>query len=68
MLSFRISDISNDPPEDAPVKPFSFITKPVDFETYRRAFEKVSWHLKRGDTYLINLTFADRLNNRSEPA
>jgi len=38
--------------------PFSFKVEPVDFETYSHAFEKVSWHLKRGDTYLINLTFA----------
>jgi len=40
---------------------FSFIPRPVDFEIYRRAFDKVSWHLKRGDTYLINLTFATEL-------
>lgn len=38
-------------------RPFDFETFPVDFKTYRQAFEKVSWHLKRGDTYLINLTF-----------
>ncbi|MCX6280383.1 MAG: aminodeoxychorismate synthase component I [Bacteroidetes bacterium] len=43
-------------------RPFSFSARPVDFETYRLAFEKVSWHLKRGDTYLINLTFATELD------
>ena len=41
--------------------PFSFDTKPVPYETYREAFDKVSWHLKRGDTYLVNLTFATEL-------
>ena len=45
----------------AKTRPFSFTARPVDFETYRRAFEIVSWHLKRGDTYLINLTFATAL-------
>ena len=30
---------------------------PVGFETYKTAFEKVLFHLKRGDTYLLNLTF-----------
>ena len=43
------------------IGPFRFETRPVERETYRRAFEKVSWHLKRGDTYLINLTFATGL-------
>ena len=54
---FRIGDSSNISPETAPGRRFSFIPKPVDYETYCSAFEKVSWHLKRGDTYLINLTF-----------
>ena len=30
---------------------------PIGVETYRKAFLKVSYHLKRGDTYLLNLTF-----------
>lgn len=28
------------------------------FENYRKSFETVQFHLNRGDTYLINLTFA----------
>ncbi|MCX6287975.1 MAG: aminodeoxychorismate synthase component I [Bacteroidetes bacterium] len=40
---------------------FSFIPRPIEFETYQHAFEKISWHLKRGDTYLINLTFPTEL-------
>jgi len=34
---------------------------PMSFEKYNEAFEKVLYHLKRGDTYLLNLTFATPL-------
>ncbi len=41
-----------------PAKPiFSFPVSPVDFSIYERVFNKVMFHLHRGDTYLINLTF-----------
>ena len=36
--------------------PFLFDLLPVGIETYKKAFEKVLFHLKRGDTYLLNLT------------
>ena len=39
---------------DLPVK-FDFF--PVSIETYEKAYEKVVFHLGRGDTYLLNLTF-----------
>lgn len=60
-IKFRMRDAGcrMDPFEKT--RPFSFAAKPVNFETYRHAFEIVSWHLKRGDTYLINLTFATAL-------
>jgi para-aminobenzoate synthetase component 1 len=34
----------------------------LDFEIYKNAFYLVMYHLKRGDTYLLNLTFPVRLN------
>jgi len=34
-----------------------FDIHPVGFEKYKIAFDRVSSHLKRGDTYLLNLTF-----------
>lgn len=37
--------------------PGHFNFTPVDPEGYQRAFEKVQYHLKKGDTYLVNLTF-----------
>jgi len=42
------------PPADSP---FSFEPLPVSKSKYEKAFNKVMYHLKRGDTYLINLTF-----------
>ena len=30
---------------------------PVDFSFFMKAFNQVQYHLKRGDTYLLNLTF-----------
>lgn len=36
------------------VEPFAL--SPVRFDRYRAAFNKVMSHLRRGDTYLINLT------------
>lgn len=41
---------------------------PVEFAVYRNAFDKVMSHLKRGDTYLINLTFPTRIMIHIDPA
>lgn len=43
-------------PQTAIEKREKFDISPVSFEKYRVAFEKVMFHLRRGDTYLINLT------------
>jgi para-aminobenzoate synthetase component I len=34
---------------------------PVSFSIYEKAFNKILFHLKRGDTYLLNLTFPTKL-------
>jgi len=39
------------------IKPFTFNIFPVSLDIYKNAFEKIVFHLKRGDTYLLNLTF-----------
>lgn len=59
---FRSGEAGNIVNDPRPAGPFSFIPKSIDYELYRLAFEKVSWHLKRGDTYLVNLTFATELD------
>jgi para-aminobenzoate synthetase component 1 len=41
--------------------PRRFELRPVTFEHYSMAFGKVMYHLQRGDTYLLNLTFPTAL-------
>ncbi len=48
-------------PSQNPTKAFSFTLDPLSFEEYDNAFEKVMAHLKRGDTYLLNLTFPTKI-------
>ena len=60
-IKFRMRDAGCNTDPAGYTRPINFTARPVDFETYRHAFETVSWHLKRGDTYLINLTFATAL-------
>ena len=43
-------------------KKFKFDKHPVDFNTYEQAFEKVCDKIKRGYTYLTNLTFPTKLS------
>ncbi|MGQ9621195.1 MAG: aminodeoxychorismate synthase component I [Bacteroidales bacterium] len=38
------------------IKNFRFKISPVSFREYLKSFNKVMFHIKRGDTYLINLT------------
>lgn len=37
-------------------KPFQFEAFPQEYEDYLRRFDKIMHHIRRGDTYLINLT------------
>lgn len=36
--------------------PFSFRKQPISILEYKKQFEKVKFHLQRGDTFLLNLT------------
>jgi len=38
-------------------KPFTFSLSPIDFSTYKHAFEAVLEEIRSGNTYLLNLTF-----------
>jgi para-aminobenzoate synthetase component I len=40
---------------------------PVSLETYRESFDRVMHHLKRGDTYLVNLTFPTGIRSTVTP-
>lgn len=61
-LKFQISSDTNSiVPSDFSEKVFEFSHLGLDKETYRKAFEKVLFHLRRGDSYLLNLTMPVRL-------
>jgi len=43
-------------------KPIKYSFEAVDFKEYKKAFDKVIDNIKRGNSYLLNLTFASKLN------
>lgn len=55
-ILFDINGISNAPVYRSPVVPFRFTCIPEDYHTYRKRFHTVMNGLKRGDSYLTNLT------------
>ena len=42
-------------------KPLHFLKNPVDFGTYKKSFDKVMDHIRFGNTFLVNLTFATEI-------
>lgn len=40
----------------SPGKDFDFSFKQIDYQRYKSAFDEVMFHLRRGDSYLLNLT------------
>jgi para-aminobenzoate synthetase component I len=54
---FNINGKTNHLETPRPKTGFRFEHFPVSFEIYQQAFNKVMFHLHRGDTYLLNLTF-----------
>ncbi len=44
-------------------KPLQFISHPVSKERYCEAFRKVQQHIRRGDSFLLNLTFPSRIES-----
>jgi para-aminobenzoate synthetase component I len=59
-IRYTINGVKNGS-ENTRKKTFDFDLFPVCFETYKIAFDQVMFHLKRGDTYLLNLTFPTTL-------
>ena len=61
-LKFQIGSLTNSKAQkDIFEKESEFSYLPLDKEVYRKAFEKVLFHLRRGDSYLLNLTMPVRL-------
>ncbi len=62
VLKYHIGSHTNSTPQiGIPEKKHEFSYLPLDKEVYRKAFEKVLFHLQRGDSYLLNLTMPVRL-------
>ena len=55
-ILYDVNGISNFEQHDLTPKKLRFNFTPVSKQTYREAFEKVQFHLGRGDTFLLNLT------------
>jgi para-aminobenzoate synthetase component I len=55
-IRYNINGIKNED-KNAEISMEKFEYFPVGIRTYQNAFDKVIFHLKRGDTYLLNLTF-----------
>ena len=55
-LLYRLGDWSNYRPHTIPPAP-PFRKRPISFSRYREAIEAVQEEIRRGNTYLLNLTF-----------
>ncbi len=55
-LLFDINGFTNVESYRPSTKALRFESFPLSFEYYQKAFNKVQYHLRRGDTYLLNLT------------
>lgn len=56
-LLFEVQGVTNAPSQSILPTPVELEKFPVDFATYQSAFEQVQYHIRRGDTYLVNLSF-----------
>lgn len=55
-IFFKINDSTNFPFSQTPKTVIEIKKKPISFEKYKLAFDKVQNHIKRGDSFLVNLT------------
>jgi para-aminobenzoate synthetase component 1 len=60
-IMYDLRGTTNVPRRKKTLKPFDFRVFPVPFSIYKKSFDKVIFHLNRGDTYLINLTFPTKI-------
>ena len=56
-IFFNFNGITNRKDPEIVLPELLFTLFPVDFESYEKAFNNVMFHIHRGDTYLLNLTF-----------
>jgi para-aminobenzoate synthetase component I len=60
-IFFNFNGITNREEEIDDHHEMTFDLFPPGFKTYEKAFRKVESHIRRGDTYLLNLTFPTKI-------
>ncbi len=60
-ILYQIHDRKNFPSPTTPQIPFTFNKTPISPEVYRKSFDLVMGHLLAGNSYLINLTCATKI-------
>jgi para-aminobenzoate synthetase component 1 len=58
---FSIPGYNHLPKENAKAGPFTFNKLPVSFSRYKEGFDVVKSGIRRGDSFLVNLTFPTRI-------
>lgn len=67
-ISFDINGVKRNAPPQTVKKPFTFEPRPVPFQTYKKAFDKVISELDYGNSYLLNLTLPTPLHTNLDLA
>ena len=66
-IQYRFREITNsEPSNDVNPEKISFQVTPPTFKTYQAAFEAVMTALRYGNSYLLNLTFASRIQTNHD--
>ncbi len=60
-LLFNFNGFGNLQTNSSYFEGFQFDKHPVAFEIYKKAFDDVQFHLHRGNSYVVNLTFASKI-------
>jgi para-aminobenzoate synthetase component I len=60
-IFFNFNGITNGEEKTEGQPEMTFDLFPLGFEIYEKAFRRVENHIKRGDTYLLNLTFPTKI-------
>ena len=60
-IYFQIDKIKNFSPKQTITSPKILKKEPVSLNRYKKAFYKIQKEIKKGNTYLINLTFPTKI-------
>ncbi len=55
-IFFKVNEKTNFPFGNTPKKEIQILKKPISFTEYKKSFDIVQSHIRRGDSFLVNLT------------